>query len=313
MVADPHPSNSLRFLGTFFDDGPDYAFYGRGKGRSCSNAVSLLTNSIRVEIRTILHVLKTMGNKPSLLTRAIVSEVYEWLHASVRLMDVSFNILLHEMMNKKCKGVDDMGGLSVAKRVLIIGRAQRTLQRMLETEDKFTVCLPVGEVFPVLARAGGELRALEEVLSLVDRELAGHLARAVGRKEARKLERVTLEMMAEKVSGATVEGVMTRWMTQKQTRHMMTRRGRVLRRRRVFKMRELAAKEYGRVPGQIGRMMVAEEQAQLDGQDVMDPEVQKMLNKMALPRLSRRFGRYEGEEWSEGESESESESASDSE
>ena len=313
MVADTDPSISLRLLGTFFNDGPDYAFYGHGKGRSCSNAVSLLTNSIRVEIRTILRVLKTMGTKPSLLTRAIVSEVYEWLHASVRLMDVSFNILLHEMMNVKCKGVDDMGGLSAAKRVLLIGQAQRTLQRMLETEDKFTVCLPAGEVFPVLAQVGGELRALEEVLSLVDRELAGHLARALGRKEGRKLERETLEMMAGKVGGATVEGVMTRWMTQKQTRRMMRRRARVLRRRRVFKMRALAAKEYGRVPGQIGRMMLEEEQARLDGQDVMDPEVQKMLNQMALPRLSKRFGRCEGEGWSEGESESEPESESDSE
>ena len=102
-----------------------------------------------------------------------------------------------------------------APRAQLIGRAQRTLKRMLETEDKFQVCLLAGEVFPVLAGVGDELRALSEVLSVVDGELAGHLARAVRRKEVLNLERVTMEKMAAKIGRPAVEGVITRCMMQK--------------------------------------------------------------------------------------------------
>lgn len=308
MVTDNCSSRSLRVLGTFFKEEPAYAFYGRGKHGSSRNVVSLLTNSIRVEIQSTLRLLKTIADKPHLLTRDMVADVYAWLEDSVKYMDISFEALLHEIMNKIGTKVSDMGPLAARKRVLLIGSAQRSLQRMLETELKFQVCLPPGEVFSALASAAGELRSVVHLLGVIDKTVPGFVREALSVKEVKKLEKHVLEFLVANVGEEAVEGTMTRWMTEKQTRYMAYRRGLVLSKRRVLRARVKCAKEHGKLPAEIGAMLREEEKLQLADQEVMNPEVQRMLNSTASLRLSKRFGSYAAvNEWSDEEWESEQE------
>lgn len=308
MVGDSSSSRSLRVLNRFFKEEPAYAFYGRGKQGSSRNVVSLLTNSIRVEIRSTLRLLKTIANKPHLLTRDMVIEVYTWLEESVKYMDISLEALLHEIMNKIGTKVSDMGPLVARKRVLLIGSAQRSLQRMLETELKFQVCLPPGEVFSALASAAGELQNVVDLLGLIDKTLPGLVRDALSHKDVKKLEKHTLQFLVANVGEEAVEGTMTRWMTEKQTRYMAYRRGLVLNKRRVMRARMNCVKEHGKLPAEIGAMLREEEKLQLADQEVMNPEVQRMLNSTASLRLSKKFGNYPAvNEWSDEEWEAEQE------
>lgn len=260
-----------------------------------------MTNSVRVELRDLLLIFRTIAERPHLLTRGIVSEVYVWLNASVNLINVILDALLHEVMNETALKVEDMGALKARKRVLAVGRVQRSLTKLVETQEIFTVSLPPGEQFEKLCDAAGELRECVELLSILDGVLPGLLHEGFPPTALKNLEKAIFVFLAENAGGMeTVDGIMTRWMTKKQTQYMKNCRGLLFSRGKVSRARAKKGAEHTILPREIGRLLDEEEKVQSEMQNVMDPEVQHRLNFAARERLARKFnGFVAANDWSD--------------
>lgn len=294
MVFSTGSSRSLQTLNSFFKTQPAYAKYGNGKYQRARNVVSLLTNAVRVELRDILHILKTIANRPHLLTRDLVGAVYLWMEGSVHYMNVSLDVLLHEVMGNTAEKVEDMGALKASKRVLAVGRVQRSLMKLLETETSFSYSLPPGERFENLCNAASELRECLRLLSVTDETLPGLMKEGFSSSDLKRFERRVFSFLAEKSGGLeVVDGIMTRWMTKRQTEYMKNRRGMIFSRTRVERARVRNGAEHGKLPKEIKKILDKEEEAQKDMmQDVMDPDVQRRLNSAAQKRLAKRFSGF---------------------
>lgn len=297
MVLTNGSSPSLQTLNSFFKMQPQYAKYGNGKQHQARNVVSLLTNTVRVELRDILHILKTIAARPHLLTRDLVRTVYAWMEGSIHHMIVALDILLLEVMDHTAKSVEDMGVLKANKRVLAFGRVKRSMVDLLESEKSFAECLPPGERFEKLCLAAGELRKCVELLAVLDRKLPGLMMEGFSKGELRSFEKTLFSFLAERAGGIEiVDGIMTRWMTKRQTDYMKNRRGMIFSRARVQKARATGGAEYTKLPKEIKRMLDEEKKCQNEMMDVMDPAVQRRLNLAAQNRFGKRFRGYDSME-----------------
>lgn len=259
MAPRPCSSRSLRVLDTFFSSPPSYATYVENKCSVSDNTVIILTNSIRCQLRDILQVLRTIARRHHVLSREIAHGLFVWLRKTIDVCHSLFD-MLQTLMDKTNGKIESMAQLGVRKRTLLIGQAQRSLEKLMETEEKFQSHLPPGESFGVLAQVSGEIRGVLSVLELIDSVLPGLLERAYS-KNMKKVEKQVLTHMSEVFGDNEMDGNITKWMNHKQFKYLVVRRKvHMWKRRGVITMRKVLLDNQMDLPSQIEMQLNDEEQ-----------------------------------------------------